>query len=315
MTTSKQTAVAGGWAVVLGVLAFAPLAVGQQATAPAAEHNAAVAQTQNAGHAQGVNAQVFRGSELMGLNVQNQQGESIGEIHDIVINPANGRAAYVALSVGGVAGIGDSLFAVPFDAFHFTADDNDERAVQADGDLSNVVARLNVSKDALNERQGFNQDAWPNFADANWRMTNDQAYESVRQRDRAASDDELAGNLVRLSDVIGLNVENAADENVGEVNDVVVDSSTGHVRYVALSVGGFLGMGDKLFAIPLKAFSMTKDDDGEIDATLPVTKESFDNIAGFDQDHWPSFSDQSWRDQNDRSYESWQANRPAGAVR
>jgi sporulation protein YlmC with PRC-barrel domain len=305
MIAKHRTAVATGWALALGALAFAPLALGQQATAPLAGQPAQ----------QTIGARVFRGSELLGLNVRDSKNEDLGEINDVVVNARSGKAAYVALSVGGVAGVGDKLFAIPFDAFTFVADDKDERAVTADGDLGNVVAKINISQDALVDSQGFDQDHWPNFADPAWRSLNDQAYESIRQRNRVPADDELAGDLVRLSEVVGLNVENASDENVGEVNDVVVDSDSGHVRYIALSVGGFLGMGDKLFAIPLKAFTITKDADGDLAAKLPVTKDSFANATGFDQDHWPNFTDKTWQQENDRSYQDWQAARPVGAVR
>ena len=105
--------------------------------------------------------------------------------------------------------------------------------------------------------------------------------------------------------MIGRNVVNAKNETVGEINDLMIDDSDGHVHYAALSVGGFLGMGSKLFAVPMSAFTITKDANGKVTVQLPVTKESFKGIEGFDKDHWPNLADNSCRERNDHGYQSW----------
>lgn len=53
----------------------------------------------------------------------------------------------------------------------------------------------------------------------------------------------------RASEIIGLNIKNAAGKQLGTVNDIVLDVNKGSIRYFAVSYGGFLGLGDKLFAI------------------------------------------------------------------
>ena len=53
----------------------------------------------------------------------------------------------------------------------------------------------------------------------------------------------------RASKVVGLNVYNEKNENVGSINDLLMDKS-GSIKAAVISVGGFLGMGAKLVAVP-----------------------------------------------------------------
>jgi sporulation protein YlmC with PRC-barrel domain len=108
-------------------------------------------------------------------------------------------------------------------------------------------------------------------------------------------------NILKISDVIGQNVENAQGDNLGEINDVVVDPNDGHIIYAVLEAGGFLGLGEKFFAIPWRAFQTVADDDkdkddkGEIDKlTLNVDKDRMQNAPGFDKDNWPNMADTQW---------------------
>lgn len=89
----------------------------------------------------------------------------------------------------------------------------------------------------------------------------------------------------------GDSVRNEADEKLGEVTDIMLDVPTGRVAYAVMSVGGVLGMGTKLFAIPWSALSL----DAENKCfRLNVAKERFDDAPGFDKDHWPTMADQRW---------------------
>jgi hypothetical protein len=91
----------------------------------------------------------FKASELVGMNVRGKTGDDeIGEINDLMIH-RDGRVIYAAVSFGGFLGIGDKLFAVPFEAIEFVRD----------GD--NVYARLDVTEQTLEQKEGFNQDKWP----------------------------------------------------------------------------------------------------------------------------------------------------------
>src|SRR3954470_3776235 len=94
--------------------------------------------------------------------------------------------------------------------------------------------------------------------------------------------------------LIGDNVVNAAGESLGEIKAIMLDVSSGRVAYAVLSFGGFMGMGNKLFAIPWSALTL---DAGEKRFILNVSKDLLDNAPGFDKDHWPSMADTTWATQ------------------
>lgn len=60
-------------------------------------------------------------------------------------------------------------------------------------------------------------------------------------------------NIVTTDKVIGVNVRNFTNENIGDVKEIVLDKMSGQVCYVTLSVGGFLGVGAKNIAVPWHA--------------------------------------------------------------
>lgn len=85
-------------------------------------------------------------------------------------------------------------------------------------------------------------------------------------------------------------VQNAAGENLGDIKDLMIDTASGEIQYAVLSYGGWLGMGDKLFAVPWKAFRV---DTANHCLVLDVPKERLKDAPGFDKDNWPDFADNS----------------------
>jgi len=96
----------------------------------------------------------------------------------------------------------------------------------------------------------------------------------------------LSGN--RLS---GCKVENSAGEALGKIEDLIIDEEQGRIVYALLSFGGFLGLGNKLFAFPWPALHH---DRVEKKVILDVDKEALKNAPGFDRDSWPDMADRSW---------------------
>ena len=96
---------------------------------------------------------------------------------------------------------------------------------------------------------------------------------------------------VKASSIIGTSVTNPKGDNLGEIKEVVIAPRTGRVAYVVVTFGGFLGMGEKLFAIPFSAFNYDVDKNEYV---LQVAKERMRDAPGFDADHWPSMSDEQW---------------------
>lgn len=107
----------------------------------------------------------------------------------------------------------------------------------------------------------------------------------------------------RASEIIGMKVKNAAGKDLGTVNDIVLDAGQGNIRYLAVSYGGWLGLGDKLFAVPHKAFEWRQDDNRNNYLVLNLTEQQLKDAPGFDQNHWPDFAnDAQWRQKIDTYY-------------
>jgi len=96
---------------------------------------------------------------------------------------------------------------------------------------------------------------------------------------------------VKASTIIGTHVVNAMSESLGDIKEIVIDPKTGRVAYVVVAFGGFLSMGEKLFAVPFSAFDFNLADNEYI---LDVPKERLEKAPGFDAAHWPSMSDEKW---------------------
>jgi sporulation protein YlmC with PRC-barrel domain len=107
-----------------------------------------------------------------------------------------------------------------------------------------------------------------------------------------AQDRELPWSLIRGNTFIGANVENPQGQNLGDIKDIVIDRASGRMAYAVVSFGGFLGMGEKLFAVPWGAFSQPKADKETF--VLDVDKERLKNAPGFDAHNWPQMASREW---------------------
>lgn len=105
--------------------------------------------------------------------------------------------------------------------------------------------------------------------------------------------------LLSAATITGDDVCNMRDEKLGKIEDVMVDVADGKIRYAVLASGGFLGMGDRLFAVPWKALKLDKEHKRFM---LDVDAERLKDAPGFDKDHWPNMADASWNSTVDSFY-------------
>ena len=109
---------------------------------------------------------------------------------------------------------------------------------------------------------------------------------------RPYADNTGPGPYVMAADTLeGNKVVNADGDNLGDIEHIMLDVPSGRVAYAVLSFGGFLGMGDKLFAIPWHALILDADNKCFV---LDIPKERLEQAPGFNKDRWPSMADQRW---------------------
>ena len=99
--------------------------------------------------------------------------------------------------------------------------------------------------------------------------------------------------LMGADTLIGNDVYNQNDEDLGDIKEIMLDTNTGKVSYAVLSYGGFLGMGEKLFAVPWEALKLDTENKRFV---LNVDSEKLESAPGFDKDNWPNMADEKWAD-------------------
>lgn len=128
-----------------------------------------------------------------------------------------------------------------------------------------------------------------------------QATAPKQQPTATMKEQTAAARNMRASQLIGKDVRNAQGEDLGDIKDVILDLANGRVHYVVLSFGGFLGLGDKLFAYPIRSFKPAADKD---ELVLTVDKEKLKNAPGFDANRYPDWNTAEYRSQVDRYFGS-----------
>jgi sporulation protein YlmC with PRC-barrel domain len=102
-----------------------------------------------------------------------------------------------------------------------------------------------------------------------------------------------ASQTYRAEKLQGMKVRNPEGEELGTIEDLVIDMESHRVRYAALAYGGFLGVGDKLFAIPIEALRL-KHEGEKSHFVVDVDKETLHSAPGFSKKAWPDFADPAW---------------------
>jgi len=254
---------------------------------------------------QGADTQVIiKGSDLVGFRVENQRGEDLGEVADVIINQQTGTIAYLLLSSGGVLGAAEQHYAVPIDKFELNADA--QRAVLA------------IDRNRLQQMPTVDtRQALPAEAPAQWqdipaagaaagnrgngmlptqrRRNNDQAQRNNQAQRNGnqvgAAAQQQPRYMVRASNLIGFSVRNRQGETLGNIEDLVVDPETGSIEYAVLSSGGFFGFGSNYYAVPLDKLHVQP---GENTAILEVSRRQLEQMPAFDARSWPIAPDEQW---------------------
>ncbi|MCD6050153.1 MAG: antigen, partial [Verrucomicrobia bacterium] len=259
-----------------------------------------------------------KASDLIGMTVKNYQDDKLGKVEELAVDVESGRVVQVILSVGGIAGIGDRQIAVPPSALHH--------------DVAQKVVHLDSTKDRLKAAPKFEMSKWNEYSATNHLRTvygyygeepaltfieNDRAERneapdtiSVRRPDgtwenrterqaRTMIPSSRLAQVQKASKVIGMSVKNKQDEKLGDVNNLLVDLTSGRIVAVVVSSGGFIGLGDDLSAVPSSALSYNADRNA---LQLDATKDMLSRAPHFKSNQWPDFSEPTYAHSVYRAY-------------
>lgn len=97
--------------------------------------------------------------------------------------------------------------------------------------------------------------------------------------------------LMSTGTLVGNDVRNQEGEGVGQIKEIMLDMVSGKVSYAVLSFGSFLGMGEKLFAVPWDALTLDTDNKCFV---LNIERARLERAPGFHKRNWPNMADQAW---------------------
>ena len=243
-----------------------------------------------------------RAEDLIGMDVKDSSGEAIGSVNDLVMGMHSGELRYAALSIGGFLGIGDKLIAVPFQSLSVQHETDDADA---------KFIAVNVDEEKLKAAEGFDQENWPDVANPQWGADIDRHF-GVDQPERtvapgdatteqsrnggptAPSENQERDPAYRVSAIRGMAVKNAANDELGEIEDLMFDVEKRKVHYAALSFTDAAGGGEKLFAIPWGRFTLHQATGADRFLVLDLTSGELKTAEGFDKEKWPDAPAERW---------------------
>lgn len=219
-----------------------------------------------------------RASQLIGEPVKNTQGEKLGTVYDLVLTEDLDEVDYVALSRGGIFGIGRNLYAIPWSSMRL-------------GATGAYVAPISV--DELDQWRGFRPSAWPSQPSRSWvngaaRMTDESQTKEERKSVQAR----------RFTRIKGTNVDTPEGLDAGNISDLVFAMDSGEIRYTIVSFGGLLGIGSQFAAVPQDSINV--DTDQRV-AQLDVGREVLRDNA-FAAGRFPDLGDPSYARNINQAY-------------
>lgn len=230
-------------------------------------------------------------SDLIGTKIENQKGENLGSVTDLLVDPHGGSVQYVILSRGGVLGVGSKLYPVPWQAMHYS--------IQGDRFI------LDLTEDRLASAPNFARESWPDLTSSDWQKRIQSFYQSegiggMQGQSQVGSHvTEGSKTLIRASKLMDKALQNSQNQRLGSIDNLVIDRGTGKVEYAVVGTGGVLGVGDKLHAVPWQTFEFNGDRQALV---LDANKQKIDNAPSFSRDKWPDMSDPTWQSKVDRYF-------------
>jgi sporulation protein YlmC with PRC-barrel domain len=149
---------------------------------------------------------------------------------------------------------------------------------------------LAIDKEKLRQAPGFAPAAWPAVVERPWLydVYNYYGYPPYPAL-QARTVDRV--EVMSADTLVGRDVENRQGEEFGEVSDLAIDLSSGRIAYVILEYGGWLGLGEKLAAVPWKAL---KADVNNPLVTMDIDKDKLKTLPSFVRGEWPQTPDRQW---------------------
>lgn len=209
----------------------------------------------------------LRASKVIGMDVQGAAGKNVGKIKDLIVNLNTADIRYAMLEFDPGFFKSEKVFAVPLSSLTFMADGKPL--------VYKEVTRAQLDKAAMDK--------------ADWQKGLDNSrYVSALDQNYGYKPPAGEARSMRVSKLLGKDVDNRAGKGIGEIQDLVLDIRADKVHYAVLAFDPSWFSREKMFAFPLTAFTTVRDKD---DLMLDVDRNTLQSMKNFDATHWEHLND------------------------
>lgn len=266
--------------------------------------------------------QAVLASDLVGMDITGNDGEEVGEVSELLLNQ-DGSIAYALFDVGGFLGIADKTVAVSWDNFEIRHEDD---VMMGEGDTDNTgdvddagtedMDVVDDVEDSINIDEytivytgvATDLENLPEFdtgvLDLDGYVLDDMATDAAddaTETDIEEFDSTPYIGQLQVGEFEDYNLLNMQDEDLGEVEDLIIDVHEGQVSYAVVDFGGFLGIAENSVALPWEQLALEPDTET---FRLDVDAPTLESAPPFDFDTWDYPLEQEW-DTDYRAY--WEA--------
>jgi sporulation protein YlmC with PRC-barrel domain len=271
--------------------------IGTAMAAIDANQNKMSSQSGTSGSMSGKTTNVLQSANrIMGADVKSNSDEKLGSVKELIVNQNKDDVQYVIISAE------DKLHPVPFTALKCSSTEDMNKP--SDGNQSNeektsTQLTLNISKDQFRQAPTVDSIDTTALSSSSLKQKVDSFYsqqmqenqsmwgrmksemkermpQSMKEKMGTSETEGQSANLIKASDLIGMDVKSLNDEQLASIKDLVIDSRKGNVAYGLLGYGGVLGVREKVAAVPWSAISVQPD---QSTAKLDATQDKLDSAT------------------------------------
>jgi sporulation protein YlmC with PRC-barrel domain len=225
---------------------------------------------------------VERANKLIGKEVRGSDNQKLGKIENFIVDLETGRILYAIIGSGGVAGVGEKKYAVAPGMFTETQGKDTHLNMDKAKFAGAPEFTKEMDKDTELGKADFVFKTYQYFGQNAWWQGNTPASEGSFH------------NVHKVSDLIGMKVQNVSNQDIGKVDNVILDVPDARVLFVIFNPDRSLGLSENYYALPPNALTLGSDRKFLVS---DLGKEKLSAAPHFDKDNWPNFSNPSWAGQ------------------
>ena len=210
--------------------------------------------------------------ELRDLPLTGMEGEPLGAVSDYVVDLGSGHVSYALVTLDG-----QGIRAVPLPLF--------VRRLDADAFEFRGTTDHLADAPGFDDVNGLSEESVAQLRDPQWEETSMDYWAEIDVGARYHYGARVVPGLaLDLSTILAHRLVNVHNQPIGEIDDVIIGRD-GVVLYVEVTFGGFLGLGETRYPIPISA--ITADPYGEA-IVLDLRRDELDEIPTFEADVLPT---------------------------